>query len=283
MLGSSYYFFHATKDGRFVAAYSEELHAISRFFNERVDPTIDASPTDRLKVPTFAAIALRDRFVRSMSSQEFIPERQIHRINATHKGIAKPKDRQSASYIWLISRVEQCLNRKAIARVMLDTNTNQILSRYTGSSRHADWQDKYIAACTAVEQKDGVGIINITDSEDQVNVSICVNEDDEIIAGLRDALIQHELSAQDANDAMSVYIGAVGTKHRTATEHVERISQPAKAGTARYFTGLPDATTLESEISSWLRATYARKRQSLFRPPHYFMMDDFPNFNGTEG
>jgi pimeloyl-ACP methyl ester carboxylesterase len=267
MLGSSYYFTQATKDGRFVAAYSEELADIMRFFNNRVDPTIDAPLTDRINVPVFAASALRDWVVKSMSSRELVPDGQTHVIDATHRGIVKPESHESDSYRWLVDSLQKCINRKQVRMRPAENLIDYIFARYTGSSKHADWQDMYLAACAAVEENDGVEIVDTLNGDDAVNVSICVAEDEEIIEGKYNELIIHEALAQARDHLMSLYVGAVGANHGDATNHAEQILWPAKAGMARYFTGLPDATTLEDTISGWLHSVYARKRQSILRRP----------------
>jgi pimeloyl-ACP methyl ester carboxylesterase len=274
MLGSSFYFTQATKDGRFVAAYSDELSEIMRFFSHRVDTTIDAPPTDRLNIPVFAAIALRDRVVRPMSSQELVPELQVHRIDSTHRKIVKPESCESNNYRWLKDSITKCINRRSARLRFAEGATNYIFARYTCSSKHADWQEKYIAACLAVKESDGVEIIDITHGEDAVNVSICVAEDDEITQGRYNGLIQQEATAQARDHLMSLYLGAIGMNHSEAISYAQMTLLPPKAGMARFITGLPDATTLESTISNWLHLVSARKRQSSFGRSTFALHND---------
>jgi pimeloyl-ACP methyl ester carboxylesterase len=276
MLGSSYYFSQATKDGRLVAAYSDELAEIMRFFNNRVDPTIDAPQTDRINVPVFAASALRDRVARPMSSQELVPDGQTHRIDATHKGIVKPESHQSDSYRWLVDSLQRCINRKYVRMRPAEDTADYIFTRYTCSSKHPDWQDPYIAACATVKESDGVEIVDTLSADDAVNVSICVAEDEEIIQGKYNSLIQREAVAQDRDHLMSLYISAIGANHREAANRAEQMLSPAAAGMARYFTGLADAAMLEVTISGWLHLVYARKRQSLMRRPVFGARSDIP-------
>lgn len=275
MLGSSYYVTQMTKDGRLVAAYSEDLNSILHFFHDRVDSTIDAPRSDRINIPMFAAIAQRDRYVRPMSAQELAPDLQTRRIDATHKGIVKPENRDSVSYTWLTECLSKCINHRYIRLRPAEDTIDRIFSRYTGSGKHADWQDKYLAACARVEESDGVTIVDTQDGEYAVNVSICVVEDQEIIENTYTQLIMDESLAQVHDNLMSLYIGAIGEDHGTATDYIEHVLAPLKAGIARYYTGLPDANTLEETISNWLHSVCARKRQSFLRQPSLGVENDY--------
>jgi Alpha/beta hydrolase family len=274
MLGSSYYLTQATKDGRYVAAYSDQLADIMRFFHERIDTQVEQASLDRTHVPTFGAIAMRDRVVRPMSSQELIPDLQVRRINTGHKKIIKPESHQSESYRWLVECVEKCTRASRLAAPIRPRNdgSNQIIARYSGSGRHPDWQEKYRAACAAFEADAGVTVRNAMGSYESVNLSVCVIDAEEILQGKYNDLLLHEASAQAQNDKMSLYVGAIGQEHVEATGHAEAIVPP-KAGSPRYIVGFADAMALESTIFDWLRWTLALNRLSLDRRPSPLLSD----------
>lgn len=255
MLGSQFYFTPLTKDGRYVATFSEQLDEVKRFFTDKVNPNAGSEAVPgRLSLPVFGAIALHDRVVRPMSASDFIPGPQLTRINANHRTIVRPESVTARSYKWLRECLDECTLKRRPSNIRTQATGRQrpIISRLSSSQRHYEWERVYYVARDLVEASTGVSVVSATSYTEKAHVAICLSEAAECLMDPIPTVITQEAFAQSRDSWMSLYVAVIGAGHDIAVDRVEASFNGHAPGQARYVHGFQNPAGLEDIIFHWL-------------------------------
>lgn len=107
-----------SRDVRVLRAHGRFVQAIgSCFTNQLVTSCAQNGPIgERYCVPTYAAIALGDRWVDGYSAGVGIPANQQRHVHRSHKSIVKPLNRDDDAYKWLSLRIKDCFGHAPVCK-----------------------------------------------------------------------------------------------------------------------------------------------------------------------
>jgi len=103
-----------TADGRVLRAHSQLARSINECFTNQlvINCIQDGGISARYCVPTYAVVAMRDRWVDRYSSSVSIPANQQRHVRGSHTSIVKPSSRDDDAYRWVRLRIKDCFEHK---------------------------------------------------------------------------------------------------------------------------------------------------------------------------
>jgi pimeloyl-ACP methyl ester carboxylesterase len=102
--------FTRTVDGRVLRTHSGYLTELNNMFANRIsmDGARSVGP-GMLAIPTYAAIATRDRWVDRLSAGLGMPDSHTLTVRGTHTSIVKPSSPQNDLFGWFREKLDECL------------------------------------------------------------------------------------------------------------------------------------------------------------------------------